>query len=160
MLYTEIDSLIVGATKSGNEFEKKVYRDVKTQLVNAIHSGIKMNEDEEVKILKRMIKQCNAAAEEFSKATGELAKKNMEENLAEAKFLEQFVPSTPDPAKVKEEAMCTIKTFVELKTMEDPNFNPKTLQRYTKDIIAKVKEKYPGAEPGVIAGTIKEYLAQ
>ncbi len=172
MIYEKLDNLIAGAMtlrdnmkKTGNiagereaTMSLNLWRGVKTEIVNALHNGMQLTEETEKKILKAMVKQRRAAALEFSKATGDMARMNQEVNEYEASVLEQLLPKAPKPEEVKEETNCVINTFVELKTIEDPGFNTGQLQRYTKDIISKVKEKYPEADNGMIAGCIKEYI--
>ena len=137
------------------------WRSVKTEMVNATHNGVQLpNDAEEIRILKAMHKQRQKAIEEFSKSTSPNAVLNLNIARFEADMLESMLPQIPDPAKVTEEATCVINTFVELKTIEDPGFNPAQLQRYTKDILSKVKEKYPLADNAVIVKVIKEYIAK
>jgi uncharacterized protein YqeY len=63
----------------------------------------------------------------------------------------------PSKEAIEEETKCVIKNFLALKAMTDHGEFDGNLMRYTKDIIAKVKEKYPDAENGVIAGVVKSY---
>lgn len=175
MLYEKLDKLIASAmtqresmNKSNNvagkndaEKSLNLWRGIKTEMVNALHNGLEIpNDENELKILKAMAKQRRAAANEFAKAieSGDVARMNYETNVYEADMIEQMLPKAPNPEDVKAETNCVIKTFVELKAIEDPGFNSKMLQRYTKDIISKVKEKYPQADNGIIAGCIKEYV--
>ena len=171
MIYETLNAKIAGSIKAKSlaspedkslyEGYVRLWRSIKTEMTNAIHSGIDIpNDANEIKILKSMIKQRRNACLEFEKATGENALINYNINKFEADAIEQLLPKATDPEDVKKETMCVIKTFVELKAIEDSNFNIKMLQRYTKDIISKVKEKYSDAENGVIAKCIQEYLAQ
>lgn len=137
------------------------WRSVKTEMVNATHNGVQLpNDTEEIRILKSMLKQRQKAIEEFSKSSSPNAVLNLDIARVEANMLVDLLPQTPDPAKVIEETACVINTFLELKAMEDPGFNPTQLQRYTKDIISKVKEKYPLADNAVIVKVIKEYISK
>ena len=99
------------------------------------------------------------AADEFAKSNEPKAVTMKEQNIWEANYLDDLAGVEPptDPEEVRKETNCVLKTFVELKTIEDPNFSTKMIQRYTKDIIAKVKEKYPNAENSVIAKCVQEY---
>lgn len=143
---------------------RNLWREIKTELVNATKGNekqpgmdlsIKANE---IAILTNMYKSRLKAIDEFEKAEGDpLAQENIAICKFEANALSMFIPKPTDPEDVKKETNCVLKTFVELKTIEDPNFSPKMIQRYTKDIIAKVKEKYPDAENSVIAGCVQAY---
>lgn len=143
---------------------RNLWREIKTELVNATKGNekqpgmdlsIKANE---IAILTSMYKGRMKAIEEFEKAEDDpLAQENIAICKFEANTLAMFIPKPTNPEDVKKETMCVLKTFVELKSIEDPKFNVKTIQRYTKDIINKVKEKYPDAENQVIAGCIQTY---
>lgn len=143
---------------------RNLWREIKTELVKATKGNekqpgmdlsIKANE---IAILTNMYKSRMKAIEEFEKAQDDpLAQENIAICKFEANTLAMFIPKPTDPEDVKKETMCVIKTFVELETIKNPGFNVKQIQRFTKDIINKVKEKYPDAENGVIAGCVQAY---
>lgn len=145
-------------------YSLNLWREIKTEMTNATKGNeeqpgmdlsIKANE---IAILTNMYKSRMKAIKEFEKADDDpLAQENLNILHYEANALAMFIPKPADPEEVKKEAMCVIKTLVELETIKNPGFNVKTLQRYTKDIISKVKEKYPDADNSVIAGCVKEY---
>lgn len=144
---------------------RNLWREIKTELVNATkgdeeHPGVDLSiKANEITILTNMYKSRLKAIKEFEKAEDDpLAQENLAICKFEANTLAMFIPKPADPEDVKKETMCVIKTFVELETIKNPGFNVKTLQRYTKDIITKVKEKYPDAENSIIAGCVKEYV--
>lgn len=180
MLYEKIDSMIaqtmtlVGNLKKREDVPPQdvmdatrllnLQREVKTEMTKATkgdekNPGIQLPNDEaELAILDTMHRKRKAAIKEFSKATGDpLAQEAIETNKYEMQWLEQFLPKMASEEDVKNEAMCVISTFVELKSMTDHTFNLKMLPRFMRDIIAKVKEKYPDADNGVIAGCVNEY---
>lgn len=143
---------------------RNLWREIKTELVKATKGNekqpgmdlsIKANE---IAILTNMYKNRMKAIEEFEKAQDDpLAQENIAICKFEANTLAMFIPKPTDPEDVKKETMCVIKTFVELETIKNPGFNVKQIQRFTKDIINKVKEKYPDAENSIIAGCVKAY---
>ena len=143
---------------------RNLWREIKTELVKAtkgdeknpgVDLSIKANE---IAILTNMYKSRLKAIEEFEKAQDDpLAQENLAICRYEANALAMFIPKATDPEEVKKEANCVLKTFVELETIKNPGFNVKQIQRYTKDIIAKVKEKYPEAENAIIAKCVQEY---
>lgn len=180
MIYEKIDNMItqtmtlVGNLKKREDVSPQdiadatrllnLQREVKTEMTKATkgdekNPGIQLPNDEaELAILDTMYRKRKAALKEFFKAAGDpLAQEAIETNKYEMQWLEQFLPKMTSEEDVRNESMCVIKTFVELKSMADPSFNPKMLQRFTRDIIAKVKEKYPDADNAIIAGCIQEY---
>lgn len=180
MIYKKIDKLIAEAmTLTANMKQRfgenspqhtdairslNLWREVKTELTNITkgdekHPGIPLPNDlAELDMLVTMYNKRKSAIKAFEKAGNDpLAQEAIETNKYEMNLLEAFLPKKTSAEDVKKEAMCVIKTLVELETIKNPGFDIKTLQRYTKDIITKVKEKYPDAENGVIAGCVKEY---
>jgi len=160
MLYENLDKNIAKAMKikaecptETSDMALNFWKGVKTEMVNAVHNGIELpNQQEELKILKRMLKQRKNAIEEFSKSDTETAQMNKDVNEFEADMLSQLLPPEPSEEDVKNETIASICAV-----MEQDN-EIKNLQRHTKDIINFVKEKYPNADNGLIARTIKEYI--
>jgi len=180
MLYEKLDELISKAMILANRTkincgEKSpryrdavcalnLWREIKTEMTKATkgdekNPGIELpNKEAELAILEGMWRKRKAAIKEFEKGgNNPLAIEGINTNKFEMMQLEAFLPKHTDPEDVKNETNCVLKTFVELKAIEDPNFSPKQIQRYTKDIIAKVKEKYPDAENSIIAGCVQAY---
>lgn len=169
MLYEKIDGLIARIMKEPEagtcihiptEIRKETLRAIKTAFTNASHSGITFpNDEEEKRILCELVAQRHKAAAEYAKVPGNAGLEASNKECMEAEFIESFLPEemrTVPKETVIEEARCVVGSFIELKTIEDPGFNTKQLMRYTKNIISKVKEKYPNAEDRVIAGVVKE----
>lgn len=162
MIYESLDYHIASAMKAkaqwptckSPEMILNFWKAVKTEMVNAIHNGIELpDEQEELKILKSMLKQRKKAIEEFSKSDSENAKMNKWVNECEAKMLKRLLPKEPSEEDVKNETINCICSLLESGTPV------KDLQRRTKDIISLVKEKYPNANNAVVAKTIKEYIS-
>lgn len=165
MIYENLDRHIADAMKrkavdsTGTAvLEINFWKAVKTEMVNAVHNGIKLPDDtEELKILKMMLKQRKNAIEEFSKSNSDTAMMNKQVNEYEMHELEKLLPAAPNPEEVKSYAFTVIENLIKAHEHDD-NFNMKMLQRYTKDIISGVKEKYPLADNGIIAACVKEYM--
>lgn len=160
MIYNTINEKIATLMKGGQKQELELWRAIKTEMSNAQHAGVDVTiEANEKKVLQSMSAKRRKAADEFAKSNEPKAVAMKEQNIWEAKYLDDLAGVEPptDPEEVRKETNCVLKTFVELKTIEDPNFSTKMIQRYTKDIIAKVKEKYPNAENSVIAGCVQAY---
>lgn len=169
MIYEKLDNMIALAIKdaahAANSQEAEavkitleVYRAVKTEFSTAGYNATHIpTEEQEIVLLNEMIAKRRKTAGIYEKA-GE--KQRAANELGEVDIITNLLPVSArptNPEDVKNEAQCVIKTFVELKAIEDPSFNPKQIQRYTKDIISKVKEKYPDAENSIIAGCVQAY---
>lgn len=160
MIYETLDQRITEAMLEEKVLSEKLktnfWKGVKTEMVNAIHNGVKLPNDEaETKILSSMLKRCRTAIEEFSKAgeDNEIAMQNKKVNEFEAHELEQLLPKEASPEEVH---VATVNAVVSFVAGKEPGFDMKTLQRYTKDIINIVKAQYPTANNGIIASVIKE----
>lgn len=163
MIYETLDQRIADAMKEERNSERKYktnfWKYVKTEMTVAMHEGLKIPDDaNETKILKSMLKRSKAAIEEFSKDDSKVALENLSVHQFEASELEKLLPKETDPESVKIVTNTIVKDFIKRKQQEDPNFDIKTLQRYTKEIIEKVKYTYPDANNGVIAGVVKNYI--
>lgn len=168
MIHEKIDELITTAIKdkahASNTFEEEsikksleVFRAVKTELATAGYNATHIPTDEqETAILKDMISKRKKAADIYEKA-GE--KQRAADELGEVDIIFNLLPDSakgPTKEQIEEETMCVIKNFIELKSLQDAGFDG-NIMRFTKDIISKVKEKYPEAENGVIAAVVKSY---
>lgn len=179
MIYKKIDKLIAEAMMLTANMKQSfgenspqhrdairslnLWREVKTELTKLTkgdekYPGIPLPNDlAEMDLLVTMYNKRKSAIKAFEKAGNDpLAQEAIETNKYEMVLLESFLPKKTSAEDVKNETRCVIKTFVELKTIEDPGWNG-MLMPHMKEIIAKVKEKYPDAENGVIAGVVKSY---
>lgn len=168
MIYEKIDNLIATTIKvkarAGSPEESsrigmvlEVYRAIKTEFVTLGYNTTHIpTEEQEIAVLKGMVTKRRKAADEYLKA-GEKQRASAE--TEEINIIMGLLPESakgPSVEAVVEETMCVIKNFINLKALSDGGFDG-NLMRYTKDIIAKVKEKYPEAENGIIAGIVKTY---
>ena len=162
MIYENLDKNIANAMieekNSADKLKTNFWKGVKTEMVNAVHNGTNLPDDgNEIKILKSMLKRCKNAVAEFQKAgNSEVAKQNIVVNEFEISMLENLLPKEADENDVAAEANLAIENIISQNGGE--NFDLKTLQRYTKQIIDKVKEKYPTANNAIIAGAVKNYI--
>lgn len=161
MLYENLNQILMSSMKgeipeafrSDPKLYVEVIKAIKTEMVNEVHNGCHLPDmGAEVRILRSMIKKRESAAEMYRSVSQDRATKE----LQEAKIIEQFLPSTPTTEEVGLETLCVIKTFIEIQTMKDPGWDG-NLMKFTKNIIAKVQEKYPLAEPSQIVPTIKNF---
>lgn len=169
MLFEKLDTMIAQAIKdmahASNTLQAdsiktslEVFRAIKTEFstvgYNATHIP---TESQEIDLLKEMITKRRKTADIYTKA-GEAQRAAAE--LGEVDIIMNLLPDSakgPSKEAIEEETKCVIKNFLALKAMTDHGEFDGNIMRYTKDIIAKVKEKYPEAESGVIAGVVKEY---
>ena len=163
MIYEKLEKNIADAMVEEKNCAPKLktnfWKSVKTEMVNALHRGVKLPDDEEeMKILRSMLKRSRNAAEEFAKAgdANQIAVENRNVCEYEVSELEKLLPKEASDDEVRAIATNAVLSFVKEKTESDPNFNVKMLQRYTKDIIAIVKQTCPTADNGVIATVIRE----
>jgi len=163
MIYEKLEKNIADAMVEEKNCAAKLktnfWKSVKTEMVNALHRGVKLPDDEEeMKILRSMLKRSRNAAEEFAKAgdANQIAVENRNVCEYEVSELEKLLPKEASDDEVRAIATNAVLSFVKEKTESDPNFNVKMLQRYTKDIIAIVKQTCPTADNGVIATVIRE----
>jgi len=154
ILMTSMKGEVPEAFKQDSKLYLEVVKAIKTEMVNEVHNGVHLPDmNEEVRILRSMIKKRQSAAEMYMSVSKDRAMKE----LQEAKIIEGFLPAIPSADEVVEETNCVIKNFLALKSLTDHGEFDGNLMKYTKDIIAKVKEKYPLAENGQIVSTIKNY---
>ena len=170
MLFEKLDGILAGVMKNEARFTDEngqdtnwpkdvvisTLRGIKTEMVNATHDGITLpNDKEEMRILRKMIDRNTKAADIYRQA-GEQGRADRE--LVEAEIIAYFMPKQTGPTKeqVETETHCVIENLIRLKSMTDGGFDG-NIMRFTKDIIAKVKEKYPDAENSVIAAAVKSY---
>lgn len=169
MIYEKIDKMIASAIKdhahAANTPEAdtikvtlEVYRAIKTEFATAGYNATHIpTEEQEIAVLKEMVAKRHKSISEYQKVGA--AQRAMDEQMEIDIIMELLPESAKGPSKeaVEEETKCVIKNFLTLKSMTDHGEFDGNLMRYTKDIIAKVKEKYPEAENGVIAAVVKSY---
>ena len=168
MIYEKLDNLIANTIKdiahSGNsteteiiELTKEVYRAIKTEFATVGYNANHIpTNDQEIHLLKDMITKRRKTADIYTNA-GE--KQRAANELMEAEIIMNLIPDSfkgPSKEDVEKETGCVIKNFLAAKSLTDHCFDG-NLMRFTKDIIAKVKEKYPDAENSVIVNKIKSY---
>lgn len=168
MIHEKIDELIANAIKdkahASNLIEEEsikitleVFRAVKTELATAGYNATHIpTDDQEIAILKDMIAKRKKAADIYKNA-GE--QQRAADELGEADIIFNLLPDSakgPTKEQVEEETKCVVENFIKIKAMTDHAFNG-NIMPFMKDIIAKVKEKYPDAENNVIAATVKAY---
>lgn len=148
MISNKIDKLIAEAMKQQNKEELKVYRLIKSKLVEFETSGknVKMTEDEEFKILRKMISQ-RLESKKIYEDTGrnDLA----EAEAKEIEIISKFVPNEPTEDMVRE-------IIFEYKNSLGTDYDMSV--KDTKKILEKVKEKYSVANGQVVSKVLKEFI--
>jgi uncharacterized protein YqeY len=148
MLHEIIDKKIQEATISSSKFELECLRLIKAEFLkyNASKEAVSkpMDEGVEVIILKKMVKQRKESAELYQNGgRSELAEKE----LAEATFIEQFLP-----APVTREELET-----EVDKLIDGGIEP--IKKNMGQIIKSVKAKYPTADGKTISEIVSSKLS-
>lgn len=165
MIYEKLDKEIVTAMmeerNSNEKLKTNFWKSVKTEMVNAVHNGVILpNDEKETEILRSMLKRSRNAAEEFAKSNSDIAIANRKVCEYEASELEKLLPNEASEDEVILITTNVVENFIKEKNESDTNFNVKMLQRFTKDIITKVKELCPTANNGVIAKVIKDVASK
>jgi len=178
MFYENIDSKIAKYTREKFECHKRgdtfaeetankminLWRSIKTEMINATHlrnkdypNGMSFpNNENEIKILKMMLKQRLTAAEEFSKSDSELAKINYEANMFEVNVIKDLLPKAPTLEQTQRVTFDAIDNLL----ATDPSVDKNQLQKSTRKILDVVKQTLPTADNGVISQFIKKYQSE
>ena len=154
MLFEKVDGILAGVMKNEAMFMDEngqdtnwpkdvvisTLRGIKTEMVNATHAGITLpNDKEEMRILRRMIDKNTKAADIYRQA-GEQGRADRE--LMETEIITYFMPKQTGPTKeqVETETRCVSGDVIGVRSMTDGGFGG-NIMRFTRDIIAEVKEK-------------------
>lgn len=147
MLYNNIDKLIASAMKEQKKDELNVYRLIKSKFVEFETSGKdkKITEDDEIKILRKMVSQREESRRMYLDAgRDELA----ENELKEIKIISQFVPEEPSEDMIR----TVILEYRESK--DDKELSVKDM----KPIMNAVKEKYSIADGKIISKILSDII--
>ena len=130
--------------KYGDSDKLRVLQAIKSEFSKVIHSGYILDEAKELNILLKMYEDRKNSAKIYSK--------NGREDLAEiekweAREINQFLPERVSTGTIVKET----KNIVE---NEFPNATIKDM----RDIMSKVKAKYPLADGKIISKVVKELI--
>ena len=147
-MYSEkIDKMIMEALKAGEKTKAGVFRMLKAEFLvfKTAKNAKPLDDTAEISIIKRMIKQRQAASEEYTSA-GRL-------DLASNELEEIQVLKTLLPAEITEELITeAIKEFAN--TIANAPAN-KNMGFYIK----AVKSKYPNADGKLVAQAVSKFLS-
>ena len=148
MLHEVIDKKIQEATISSSKFELECLRLIKAEFLKYNASkeavGKPMDEAVEVSILKKMSKQRKESAELYQKGgRAELAEKE----LAEAKFVEQFLPAPVTREEIEAEVNQLIFDGI------------MPVKKNMGQLIKAVKAKYPTADGKIVSEIVLSKLS-
>ena len=148
MLREKIDDLISEATKNREMFELETIRLVKSELMkyNASKEAVSkpMDDNIEITILKKMVKQRMESAEMYKKGNREdLASKETDE----AEYIKRFLPEEASVNDIESEVNRIITSGVE------------PVKKNMGQIIKAVKVKYPTADGKVVSQIVASKLS-
>lgn len=148
MLREKIDDLISEATKNREMFELETLRLVKSELMkyNASKEAVSkpMDDNIEITILKKMVKQRMESAEMYRKGNREdLASKETDE----AEYIKRFLPAEASVNDIESEVNRIITSGVE------------PVKKNMGQIIKAVKVKYPTADGKVVSQIVASKLS-
>lgn len=139
-----VDELISNARKEGNKIALKTLQLIKSEFSKVEHSGTKLDNVEQLKILKRMKNQYEQAVEEF--------KKGGREDLVGEEEQELELICSLLPEKVDESV---VTKYIDELCSE---LGDKLSMRDIKPILTKVQEKYPMVDGKLVSSIIKDHL--
>lgn len=139
-----INKMIMEAMKSGNKAKTEVYRAIKNEFLKFLTSENNINKvltpEEEVTILKRMVKErCTSA--DIYKAAGR--NDLMEKEMTEVKYLRELLPTQPSEADIR-------------KYIESTYTLPLTEKMGT--VIGEVKKNLSNVDGKMLAEIVKSYI--
>lgn len=139
-----VDELISNARKEGNKTALKTLQLIKSEFSKVEHSGTKLDNVEQLKILKRMKNQYEQAVEEFKKGGREDLVGEEEQEL---ELICSLLPEQVDESVVTKyiDELCN-------------ELGDKLSMRDIKPILTKVQEKYPMVDGKLVSSIIKDHL--
>ena len=139
-----VDELISNARKEGNKIALKTLQLIKSEFSKVEHSGTKLDNVEQLKILKRMKNQYEQAVEEFKKGGREDLVGEEEQEL---ELICSLLPEQVDENVVTKyiDELCN-------------ELGDKLSMRDIKPILTKVQEKYPMVDGKLVSSIIKNQL--
>lgn len=139
-----VDELISNARKEGNKIALKTLQLIKSEFSKVEHSGTKLDNVEQLKILKRMKNQYEQAVEEFNKGGREDLVGEEEQEL---ELICSLLPEQVDESVVTKyiDELCN-------------ELGDKLSMRDIKPILTKVQEKYPMVDGKLVSSIIKDQL--
>lgn len=139
-----VDELISNARKEGNKIALKTLQLIKSEFSKVEHSGTKLDNVEQLKILKRMKNQYEQAVKEFKKGEREDLVGEEEQEL---ELICSLLPEQVDESVVTKyiDELCN-------------ELGDKLSMRDIKPILTKVQEKYPMVDGKLVSSIIKDQL--
>lgn len=139
-----VDELISNARKEGNKTALKTLQLIKSEFSKVEHSGTKLDNVEQLKILKRMKNQYEQAVEEFKKGGREDL---VGEEKQELELICSLLPEQVDESVITKyiDELCN-------------ELGDKLRMRDIKPILSKVQEKYPMVDGKLVSSVIKDHL--
>lgn len=142
----DINELIRKEMKEGNKVRLETFKLIKAEFqkvqTSSGRSGRELSEEEQIQVMKKMIKQRLDSSEQYA-AAGRL--ELAEQERAEIKIIEEFIPSAPSEEELTE----YIGSIV----------TPTMTKKDMGNVIRMVKQKFPTADGKLISDEVKKRLS-
>lgn len=144
----DINKCIAEAMKSRDKERLDTLKLMKTELVKAEKSGVKLDDSKEVSILLKMIDQRKDSIEQYLKG-GRADLANWEQK--EIDIIKQYIPEQPTDEEIENYTIEAINKYIE-QNDSDYIISMKDM----KPILTMVQEKYPTANGKIVSKILKE----
>lgn len=139
MLNTEIEKLIVQSIKSQDKVRLETLRSIKAEFMKykTAKDAKPLDENAEIGILKKMVKQRKESALEYRAGNREELALSEEEEIS---ILQEFLPKEVSKEEIEKECPAQVN------------------KAEMSKVISELKTKFPGAEGSLIASIVKSRL--
>lgn len=147
----EISSKITSAVKEHNEVKTNVYKLIKVEYVNALHTeGFILDDVSSVKILMKMASQRKDSIEQYTKGN---RLDLVEKEKAELAVINEMLPQLPSTDEIEK---YTKDVIVEYKAEKGDDYD--VSMKDMKPIMTKVQLKYSTANGQIISKVLKTFI--
>lgn len=147
----EISAKINSAVKERDDVKANVYKLVKVEFVNALHTeGFILDDTSSVKILMKMASQRKDSIEQYTKGN---RLDLVEKEKAELELIYSMLPKLPSSEDIEK---YTKDVILEYKSTKDISYS--LSMKDMKPIMTKVQSKYPTANGQMISKVLRTFI--
>lgn len=147
----EISAKINSAVKERDDVKANVYKLVKVEFVNALHTeGFILDDTSSVKILMKMASQRKDSIEQYTKGN---RLDLVEKEKAELELINSMLPKLPSSEDIEK---YTKDVILEYKSTKDISYS--LSMKDMKPIMTKVQSKYPTANGQMISKVLRTFI--
>ena len=147
MLKEKLDSLISESMKNKNSDRLSTFRLIKSEFTKFEKDNKNLTESDEMKILMKMAAQREDSIVQYTNANRiDL----VNEEKAGLEIIREFIPKQPTDIELFEYTESVISDII--------NSGREVSMKSMKEIMSKVKEKYPMANGKILSSALKSYL--